>query len=90
MEPPLENVHIGSGAVPLSGVMTRDSLGGGSPRQAGAQAVISGAPGIRPGASGSIRLQGGQLRNGRKAGRLCPSGGASGPSLRALGGSVWR
>lgn len=53
MEPPLENVHIGSGAVPLSGVMTRDSLGGGSPRQAGAQAVISGAPGIRPGASGA-------------------------------------
>lgn len=53
MEPPLGNVHMGSGAVPLSGVMTRDSLGGGSLRQAGAQAVISGAPGIRSGASGA-------------------------------------
>ena len=33
-----------------------------------------GSAGYTAGSIGSIRLQGGQLRNGRKAGRLCPSG----------------
>ena len=53
MEPPLENVHIGKRGGSTKRCDDKDSLGGGSPRQAGAQAVISGAPGIRPGASGA-------------------------------------